>query len=219
MNDIWGYESSPKKKQKIENKKVEELHDDEMIMNPFGGLFTSNDDIKRDGNNIYLYSAITKPKMLELILMLKNVEKDNIKLAFEKQIDPPKIYLHINSYGGSIFAAFSLIDAIDKCSIPVVSIIEGCAASAATMISIACDERKITSHSFMLIHELRSGVWGKYSEIEEEYNNLKKLMKMIKELYKKNTKIKMKELDKCLKKDIWWNSEDCLKFGLVDEIC
>ncbi len=217
--DTWGYEPKSKK-QKIENEKIEEeFIGDEMMLNPLGGLFSHNDDIKREGNNIYLYSAITKPKMLELILMLKTVEKENTKLAFEKNIEPPKIYLHINSYGGSIFAAFSLIDAIEKCTIPVVSIIEGCAASAATMISIACDERKITKHSFMLIHELRSGVWGKYSEIEEEYNNLKKLMKMIKDLYKKHTTIKMKELDKCLKKDIWWDAKDCLKFGLVDEIC
>ena len=41
------------------------------------------------------------------------------------------------------------------------------------MISIVADERIITPHSYMLIHQLSSGCWGKFSEIEDEFNNLK----------------------------------------------
>ena len=56
------------------------------------------------------------------------------------------------------------------------------------------------------------------NELEDEMNNLKQLMKKIKEIYKKYTKIKEKDLDDILKRDIWWDSKKCLKFGLVDEI-
>ena len=56
------------------------------------------------------------------------------------------------------------------------------------------------------------------NELEDEMKNLKKLMKMITELYKKYTKLKPNKLDEILKHDIWWDSKECLKVGLVDEI-
>ena len=112
----------------------------------------------------------------------------------------------------------STIDTIKCLRIPVVSIIEGAAASAATMISIVCDYRIIYPNSLMLIHQLSSSTWGKMDELEDEMKNLKKLMKKIKDLYKKYTKLKEKELDDILKHDIWWDSKKCLSSGLVDEI-
>ena len=128
------------------------------------------------------------------------------------------IYLHINSYGGSVFDALSIIDTIQNCNVPIYSIIEGCAASAATLISVVCNKRYITKNSYMLIHELRSGIWGKYSEIEEEYENLTSLMDTLFSIYQENTNIKnQKTLKNLLKKDSWWNAETCLKKGLVDE--
>ena len=95
------------------------------------------------------------------------------------KIEPKPIYLHINSFGGSVFSAFSVIDTIKNLRIPVVSIIEGAAASAATLISVACDYRIIYETSYMLIHQLSSGSWGKMSELEDEMENLKELMNAI----------------------------------------
>ena len=70
----------------------------------------------------------------------------------------------------------------------------------------------------MLIHQLSSAAWGKFSEIEDEYNNLKKFMKMIKDIYKEYTDVKMKTIDETLKHDIWWSADECLRLGLVDRI-
>ena len=120
------------------------------------------------------------------------------------------IYLHINSFGGSVFAALSTIDTIKNLKVPVVSI-EGAAASAATMISVVCDYRIIYKNSFMLIHQLSSSTWGKMHELEDEMENLKKLMDKIKELYINYANIDEKDLDDILKRDIWWDSKKCLE--------
>lgn len=93
------------------------------------------------------------------------VNNDNVNKPEPK---PQKIY--INSIGGEIFAAIPLIDAIKNCTIPVHTYIEGIAASAASLIYMAGHKRFITKNSFMLIHELRTGVQGKYSEIMDEKN-------------------------------------------------
>ena len=63
----------------------------------------------------------------------------------------------------------------------------------------------------MLIHELSSSTWGKMK-------NLEKLMKEIKKIYKKNSKIPPKDLNEILKHDIWWDANKCLNVGLVNEI-
>jgi ATP-dependent protease ClpP protease subunit len=51
-------------------------------------------------------------------------------------------------------------------------VIEGCAASAGTIISVVCDKRFIGANAYILIHQLSSRMWGKISELEDEYNHL-----------------------------------------------
>jgi len=73
------------------------------------------------------------------------------------------------------------------------------------------------NNAYMLIHELRSGIWGKMTAIDEEYKNLQKLMKHIIKIYKKNTNLEKEELENILKKDLIWNVKECIEKGLVDE--
>ena len=73
-------------------------------------------------------------------------------------------------------------------------------------------------HSYMLIHQLSSGMWGKYQEMKDEMDNCDRLMEAIKRIYEEHTKVPKKEMDKILKHDLWWDAETCLKYGLVDEI-
>ena len=43
-------------------------------------------------------------------------------------------------------------------------------------------------------------------------------MKTIKEVYKKYTKVPMKELNNILKHDLLWDAQKCLDMGLIDQI-
>ena len=70
---------------------------------------------------------------------------------------------------------------------PIVTIVEGAVASAATLISVYGQERWMTQHSYMLIHQLSSGCWGKMEEIEDDYQNLKELMDHIYDIYEEKT--------------------------------
>ena len=51
----------------------------------------------------------------------------------------------------------------------------------------------------MLIHQLSTNFWGKYSEFEDEKDNLYFMMKTIKRVYKEYTKVPMGKLDEILK--------------------
>ena len=200
-------DSETSKKVKTEDKKTD----------PWNGG-SESPDITVIKNHIYFYCGVTKKSSLKLNTELRKI--NNTILGNGRNIlkEDRYIYLHINSYGGSVFAAFSVIDTIKNLSIPVISIIEGAAASAATLISCICDYRIIRPTAFMLIHELSSSTWGKMSDIEDEVENLRKLMDVIKKVYRDHTEIPVNELDDILKHDIWWDAKKCLAVSLVDEI-
>jgi len=169
-------------------------------------------------NHIYFYSGVNTKSCMNLNMEIRKVANDLMTNRNNFQNLDNYIYIHINSFGGSVFAAMSTIDTIINCPVPIVTIIEGAAASAATLISVVADYRVITKNSFMLIHQLSSSTWGKMADLEEEMENLNKLMRKIKSIYTDKTKLKGIELEEILKHDIWWDSKKCLEVGLVDKI-
>ena len=173
--------------------------------------------IKIVNNHIYFYSDISIESILNLTEIIKNATKNLLflNIQYDTEIE---LYLHINSGGGDVFAVLSIIDLIKNNKININTIIEGQACSAATILSMVGNNRQITKHSYMLIHNISSGFWGKMHEIEDEMKNLKLLTKDIRKLYQTYSYITMKQLDQLLKKDILLNANICLKYGLVDEI-
>jgi|TARA_R110000824_G_scaffold177610_6_gene357076 ATP-dependent Clp endopeptidase proteolytic subunit ClpP len=180
----------------------------------------SNNRVESANNKIYFYSEVVRPKILTLnkkIVQL-NVSLKNQVNSLGLSEPQANIKLHINSYGGSVFAGFAAADYIKSSDIPVTSIIDGCAASAATMMSIVAEERYMRETSFMLIHQLSAGSWGKFEELRDDMTNNELLMKTIKEIYAKYTKIPRKKLAQLLQRDLWWNAQTCLEYGLIDDI-
>ena len=176
--------------------------------------------IETMNNHIYLYSDINNKSAFEIKKSFENV-KFKIRELKDKYGVEPAIHLHINSYGGCVFSAFCIIDTIreaQKNGIRVYTYCEGKVASSGTLISVCGDKRYISKNAVMLIHELSSTFWGKFSEIEDEWHNVKMLMNKLKQVYKENTKMKKKDLDKILTHDLWLESDECLKNGFVDEI-
>jgi ATP-dependent protease ClpP protease subunit len=202
------------KYQNEEDKKEEEC---QQVVNitassPSGGSVT-----KIVENNLYFYGDITEANALELNAALYEMDKKLCVTDLFLDVNP-NINLHINSYGGSLFAGLATVDAIRNLKSEVHSYIEGAAASAATLISVVCDKRYIGKYSKMLIHQLSATNYGKYTELEDDMENNKHLMDTIKEVYKEYTKVPMKKLNKILKHDLWFDSKTCLELGLVDFI-
>lgn len=205
------------KKKKVELDEREE--DGKMVGMDFGKLFSlggSSSGITRNKNHIYFYDDVNTENCLELNKMIVELSKELQRHSLEYDTSPAKIYLHINSYGGELLACFSTVDYIRNCPIPIVSIVEGCAASAATLLSVVCDERYMTPSSYMLIHQLRGGYWGKFDEMEEDLDNSRKFMEQIYNIYEEHTKLCRKQLRRLLRKDEWWDYNTCLEYGLVD---
>ena len=184
-----------------------------------GSAGNSGGNVRVSENTIFFYSDVTEQSALELNQALYEVDaKLKSTTNFLGPNFTPHIKLRINSYGGSLFAGLAILDVIRNLKSEVHTYVDGAAASAATIISIAGTQRFIGKNSMMLIHQLSTGNYGKYSELEDDMENNRRLMKMIKDIYKQYTKVPMKNIDEILKHDLWFDSAKCLEFGLVDKV-
>jgi ATP-dependent Clp protease protease subunit len=215
--------NSVKNKDKCNKEKY--IDDENSFENLIGFSEDKYENNDQSPNEYYLYSDISISSVMGLLKFIKNAEKrwnnfllENFDIVEKAEPKPLKIY--INSEGGEIFAAIPLIDAITNSKIPIHTYIEGIAASAASLISMSGHKRFISKNSFMLIHELRTGVEGTYSNLTDERENCDKLMSVITNFYKKRTdgKFSNEMLQSILKRDIILSSTECLSYGLVDEI-
>ena len=178
-----------------------------------------------ENNHIYFYGDVNTENILQLIKFINTLNYklrlEDAELTIRHGSSPNmRIYLHINSVGGFITDALAGVDCIKKSKIPIVSIIEGCAASAATLLSVVANERHITQHSSMLIHQLSGSFWGTYEQMKDDFTNSTYLEDVTNNIYLEHTHGKMnkKKLSKYLKRDLWWDAKKCKKLGLVDEI-
>ena len=169
-------------------------------------------------NKIYYYAGISRESAVELNKKIGELESKSLTMAKTLDIDAPPIKMLINSGGGSITAGISSMDTILRCKVPVETYVDGFCASAATFLSVVGDHRYMSRNSYMLIHQLSSNLWGKYSEIEDEKKNLDLMMDTIKNVYKEYTEVPMKKIDEILKHDLFWDAKICLEYGLIDEI-
>ena len=138
-------------------------------------------------NKIYYYAGVNRDSAVELNKKIGELESKALTLSNNLGILPPSIKLFINSGDGSITAGISSMDTILRCKVPFHTYVDGFAASAATFLSVVGEKRFMSRNSYMLIHQLSGNFWGKYSEFEDEKQNLDLMMKTIKDVYKKYT--------------------------------
>ena len=108
---------------------------------PLNNEEESSNQVSTLDNRIFFYSGVTTSNVL---IFNKEIRSLNVKIlsnATALSNKPANLYIHINSYGGSVFAGLAAMDYIRTSTVPVCSVVDGCAASAATLMSIVAKMR------------------------------------------------------------------------------
>jgi ATP-dependent protease ClpP protease subunit len=186
---------------------------------------SSDDDIEDElniqvvKNEIYFYEDVTPQSVLLLCKHVKQLEQSMLALQTDFKLDsPPSIYINIHSYGGDVYSGLSCMNTLEKCRVPIVTIVDGFVASAATFILLGGHHRIMREHSQILIHQVRGETWGKYDELKDEMRNTDVLMDIIQKIYVDKSDFPEKKLRKIIKKELTMTSAKCLKYRIVDEI-
>lgn len=198
--------------------------DDEHEENPAVALMKERESVNMEDNHIYFRTEVSEKSIGKLIKIIHQINKDfttlKSSMPVAKIVSVP-VFLHITSMGGNCMMGYLAADIIKTSQVPIYTIIEGYAFSAATHFSIVGQRRFITENSVMLIHQLSTyGGGGTYEKVKDDAQNNDLLMARMKKLYLGHTHGKMKksELDKLLSKDIFLDAQECVRLGLVDEI-
>ncbi len=166
-------------------------------------------NIVRSGNELYFYEEISTESVLRLNTILRTMER---------QVHGP-IVLYINSPGGCVFSGLSAMDHILSLKVPVHTVADGLCCSAATFMFLAGEKRFIKPHAHVLIHQIsQESEWVRFEDMKDELKNLEKLMNHVIEIYRDATALPEVKLKRMMKRDMYLDAEDCIRYKIADEI-
>lgn len=176
--------------------------------------------VKVQGNEVFFHCDVHEESVLELVTKMRALVKHLRKVYIDLDIDEdPAVTLYIKSDGGDLHCGFSAMDHIRSLKARVTTVADGLCASAATLLLLAGARRRMLENSYVLIHQISAdGVWGKYEELKDHMQNFTKDMDRMQQVYESETQIPVRKLKKILKKDLYLDAEQCLRYGLVSEV-
>jgi ATP-dependent protease ClpP protease subunit len=164
---------------------------------------------------IDFYGEVTQESCYKLAAGLRDADSF---LSDQEEKRVP-IHLHIQSYGGDLMPMLFLLDVMDDLESPVWTFVDGYAGSSASLLSVSGQRRFMTKRSFLLIHELRTGMQGgTYSDLISVSHHTTSLMRQIRDVYVSRTSLTDSDLDSLFRTDIWLGPKECLDFGIVDSV-
>jgi len=143
------------------------------------------------------------------------------QLLYLESNDPDAdIYMYINSPGGEISSMYAIYDTMSYIKNDIVTIGMGTVASASSFILAAgtSSKRFILPNTIAMIHELSSGMDGKYHDMKNRFEHTEMLYDKMAKHYVEFTGQKLSKIKKDMKKDYYMTAEEALEYGLVDAI-
>lgn len=131
-----------------------------------------------------------------------------------------KITVKLNSCGGDLYTGIAIHNAIKALSADVTIVVEGIAASAASIIMCAGDKVQVYPGSIVMIHEPACTVVDFCNR-----DDLKKIIKMLEAgidaaaaVYKDKTNLDVETLKTMMHKETWMTGQEALDKGFADEL-
>jgi ATP-dependent Clp protease protease subunit len=130
------------------------------------------------------------------------------------------ITIYINTTGGFMDEAFSLISAIESSKTPVYTCVLGKAWSAGFLIGLAGHQRFCQKYSSLMYHQGSAGINDTFGKMIEYAKYWESCQEMVEKYVAKRTKIKKKKLEEIFihKKDWFVTPKEAVELGIVDSI-
>ena len=130
------------------------------------------------------------------------------------------ITVHINSVGGSLYAGLAIYNRLKAMPGKVTTICDALAASAASIIFMAGDTRKMNAGSNLMIHEAAHLAWGYYriKDHEADIKQLEAHNKTAVAVYAERTGNDPEEIKAMLREETWLTGQEAVDAGYADEI-
>ncbi len=134
--------------------------------------------------------------------------------------DKKTINVTIQSGGGDVFAANAIYTALVTNKATITGTVIGICASAATIVLMACDSRKIAKNGILMVHNPSIGLFGHY-----QAEDLLKLVEVTDQVKKSILTAYMEKLDKSedeirqmMDEESWYVGQEAVDAGFCDSV-
>lgn len=179
--------------------------------------------IEKNGNTEISYDIFSR--LLKERIILLNSEINDVtaniwiaELLYLASQSDDDIFIYINSPGGSITSGLALYDTMKFIKPKVITICVGLAASMAAFILSSGDKRYALKNSEIMIHEPSTNFGGNASDIFNHAKWLEKIKNKVDFILAENTKHTVNEIIAATLRDNFMDSQEAMKFGIIDEI-
>lgn len=135
-----------------------------------------------------------------------------------QEVDSDKLDVHLNSPGGDIFDGLAIYQALKSHKAEVTVFVDGLAASIASVIAQAGDRVVMAPKASMMIHDGWTMSVGNAADMRKIADLLDKQSEIIASVYADRTGQPADFWRAQMLIDTWYNAEEALAAGLVDEI-
>lgn len=142
-------------------------------------------------------------------------------LALDAMDNDRNITLYINSPGGSLIDASTIIDAIGLVKSPVATVCIGQASSVAALVLAAGDKGRraaLPNSHVMLFQPESGGNHGQASDITLEASRIKGMRVWMENFLSKSTNTPLEKIHSDIERKLFLTPEEALDYGIIDKI-
>lgn len=145
---------------------------------------------------------------------------EHVRQALEAAGEIDAVNVYVNSYGGDVKEGLAIYNLLVRNKAYKTAYIDGFACSIASVIPMACDKVVMGANTLMMIHNASMGAWGTAAELRKAADDLDVINSAAVKSYrlKAGDKLDDKTLQAMLNGETWLTAEQCVGYGLADEI-
>ena len=126
--------------------------------------------------------------------------------------------IYINSYGGEVFEGFAIYNMLKRYKGFKTVIVDGIAASIASVIAMCGDKVVMNEASMMMIHNASGVCIGNAEEMQKVVNALEQMNEVIRDVYRARTNLTDERLEELMNNETFMSAKECVEYGFADTI-
>jgi ATP-dependent Clp endopeptidase proteolytic subunit ClpP len=126
--------------------------------------------------------------------------------------------VHINSAGGDVFDGIAIAEAIRDRKGPVTTVVDGLAASIASVIAQAGAKRVMAPGSMLMVHDAWGAAQGNAAELAKMASTLDQVSANLASVYAARSGRTAGEWRDAMRDETWFTADEAVNAGLADEV-
>lgn len=134
------------------------------------------------------------------------------------KIKSKNIILHLNSPGGNVFDGLAIYNLLKNSDKNITVMIEGLAASIASVVAMCGDKIIMSKSAMMMIHNPFISMTGDSDQLKKTAEMMDMIKSQLVDIYTLRSKMETKDVEDLMTAETWMTAETCKKKGFCDEV-